>query len=537
MKRLEHAVAPEEGGERLDRILSRALPELSRGAVQRAIRQGGALVDGMAVSAPDFRPSAGQTVRLDLPATENRLAPETGELRIVHEDRDLIVCHKPAGLTVHPCPSCPGHTLVQRLLSRFPQLAQLEGERPGIVHRLDKDTSGLMVVALSEPARLSLSDAFARREVRKEYLALVDGLAPERGECREPLGRHPSLKTRMAVVPAVKGGKAAHTRWRRLWHAPDGSASLLAVRIFTGRTHQIRVHLAHAGHPLLGDGVYAPAAVRARAPRQMLHAWRLCFPQPRSGEELEFSTPPPEDFPETILRICRRMERIVITGNPGSGKSAMREALAALHIPTFSADADVAALYARKGEAASWLRALKGERLLAPDGAVDKQALMEALRDDAPLRAELERVVHGLVYRDLEYFWEAEENSGAAVAAAEVPLYFECGWERAFVPRPVTIGVACPRETRWQRMAEHRHWDEAKMTALESWQWPEARKLGACDFCVDNTGPQEALAARAREVLTTLAEQRRAEEAALRGRLETLWNAEAAPASPPGNRG
>ena len=532
MKRLEHAVAREEDGERLDRILSQALPGLSRGAVQRAIRQGCALVDGTAVSAPDFRPRTGQTVRLDLPETESRLAPEAGELCIVHEDRDLLVCRKPAGLTVHPCPSCPEHTLVQRLLGRFPQLAQLEGERPGIVHRLDKDTSGLMVVALSEPARLSLSGSFARREVRKEYLALVDGLAPERGECREPLGRHPSLKTRMAVVPAAKGGKAAHTRWRRLWHAQDGSASLLAVRIFTGRTHQIRVHLAHMGHPLLGDGVYAPAAARARAPRQMLHAWRRRFPHPRSGEMLEFSDPPPEDFPETILRICRRMERIVITGNPGSGKSALRESMAARHIPTFSADADVAALYARQGEAAAWLRALKGEAFLTPEGAVDKNALMTALQDDAPLRAELERVVHGLVYRDLENFWEAEESDGAAVAVAEVPLYFECGWQTAFVPRPVTIGVACPRGTRWQRMAANRHWDEARMAALESWQWPETRKLGACDICVDNTGSREALAARAGEVLTTLAEQRRAEENALRRRLETLWNANAAPIPP-----
>ncbi|WP_308620998.1 dephospho-CoA kinase [uncultured Desulfovibrio sp.] len=533
MKRLEHAVVPDEDGERLDRILRQALPELSRGAVQRAIRQGCALVDGTAVSAPDFRPRAGQTVCLDLPETESRLVPEAGELCIVHQDRDLIVCRKPAGLTVHPCPSCPEHTLVQRLLGRFPQLARLEGERPGIVHRLDKDTSGLMVVALSEAARLALSDAFARREVHKEYLALVDGLAPEQGECREPLGRHPRLKTRMAVVPAAKGGKTAHTRWRRLWHAPDGGASLLAVRILTGRTHQIRVHFAHMGHPLLGDGVYAPSAVRARAPRQMLHAWRLMFPHPRSGELLEFSAPPPEDFPETILRICRRMERIVITGNPGSGKSALREAMAALHLPTFSADADVAALYAREGEAAAWLRALKGGELLTRDGAVDRQALMEALRNDASFRAELERVVHGLVRRDLENFWETEERSGAPAAVAEVPLYFECGWETAFVPRPVTIGVACPRETRWQRMAAHRHWDEARMAALDAWQWPEARKLGACDLCVDNTGPREALAARAREALNTLAERRRAKEAALRSRLETLWNANAVRIPPP----
>lgn len=523
MSSLGHTVSPEEDGERLDRILSAAQPGLSRAAVQRAIRRGGALVDGRPVTGPDFRPRAGQTLRLDLPEAESGLAPEAGELCIVHEDRDFIVCNKSAGLTVHPCPSCPGHTLVQRLLGRFPQLARLEGQRPGIVHRLDKDTSGLLVVALTEPARLALSEAFAQREVHKEYLALVDGLAPEEGECREPLGRHPTLKTRMAVVPGWKGGKPAHTRWRRLWQAPDGSASLLAVRIFTGRTHQIRVHLAHAGHPLLGDALYAPAPVRARAPRQMLHAWRLAFRHPVSGAPLAFTAPPPEDFREALTAACRRMERIVVTGNPGSGKSALREAFAALGIPTFSADADVADLYARDGEAAAWLGAVKGEAVLAADGGVDKGALMAALARDPAMRAELERVVHGLVRRDLVRFWESAESRGEPVAVAEVPLYFECGWDTAFTPRPVTVGVACPREVRWRRMAAHRHWDEAKMATLEAWQWPEARKLAACDLRVDNSGAPEALAGEARAALDSFAERRRKEAEARLRSLENLW--------------
>ena len=529
MNRLEHAVTPGEDGQRLDRILARALPGLSRGAVQRALRDGNARVDGTPVTQADYRPRAGQVLALDLPETENRLAPEAGELDIVHEDRDFIVCRKAAGLTVHPCPSCPEHTLVQRLLGRFPQLARLEGERPGIVHRLDKDTSGLMVVALSEPARLTLSEAFARREVRKEYLALVDGMAPLEGESREPLGRHPTLKTRMAVVSESKGGKPAHTRWRRLWHAPDKSASLLAVRIFTGRTHQIRVHLAHAGHPLLGDAVYAPAGVRARAPRQMLHAWHLGFRHPASGEPLSFTAPPPDDFLEALLGTCRRMERVVITGNPGSGKSALREAMAALGHPAFSADADVAALYARGGEATAWLGAIKGPGLLTPGGEVDKAALMRALEEEPGLRAELERVVHALVRRDLARFWETAEAAGAPLAVAEVPLFFECGWEAAFTPRPVTIGVACPREVRWRRMAAHRHWDEAKMATLESWQWPEARKLAACDMVVKNTGTREALAQEAQEALAALTARRREAEADLRRYLENLWRAPVAP--------
>lgn len=526
MKRMEHAVAPEEDGKRLDRILSRAQSEISRAKVQQCIRQGKALVDGVPVNSPDFRPRAGQTLCLELKDSVSGLAPEAGELCIVHQDANLLVCDKAAGLTVHPCPSCPGKTLVQRLLGRFPQLAQLDGERPGIVHRLDKDTSGLMAVALSEQARLALSQAFARREVHKEYLALVDGLAPEQGECCEALGRHPSRKTQMAIVPESRGGKPALTRWKRLWHAADGSASLLSVRIFTGRTHQIRVHMAHLGHPLLGDAVYAPFSVRRRAPRQMLHARRLRFAHPMSGEMLDFTAPPPDDFPETILGLARRMQRLVITGNPGGGKSALREFMADRQIPVFSADEDVAALYACSGEASSWLAAMRGDAVLAPDGSVDKKALMQLLTGDALFRAELERVVHGLVRRDLELFFEGAESNGATLAAAEVPLYFECGWDKILTPKPLSIGVACPCETRWRRMAKNRHWDEAKMATLESWQLPEKRKLNACDLCVDNGGPPDALKAQAQDLLETLAQRRLEAEGALRKQLEKLWKSE-----------
>ena len=262
-------------------------------------------------------------------------------------------------------------------------------------------------------------------------------------------------------------------------------------------------------------------------PRQMLHAWRLSFRHPLSGEPLAFTAPPPADFPAAILGATRRMQRIVVTGNPGSGKSALTAALAAQGLPAFSADADVAALYARGGEAAAWLGSLKGEAVLAADGSVDKGALMAALAKDPALRAELERVVHGLVRRDLERFWEASEEGGAPAAVAEVPLYFECGWDTAFTPRPVTIGVACPQRTRWERMAANRHWGEAKMATLESWQWPEGSKLGACDIRADNTGTPAELAAQAPAILDSLAARRREEEAALAEHLRKLWAAPA----------
>ncbi|MEG6594176.1 RluA family pseudouridine synthase, partial [Desulfovibrio sp. 1188_IL3213] len=255
-------------------------------------------VDGLPEKRPAAKVHMGQAVILNLPEHQGSLQPEEGHLELLWQDAHLVVCNKPAGLTVHPCPSCPEQTLVQRLLGRFPQLSRLEGQRPGIVHRLDKDTSGLLVVALTESDRLTLSEAFAERQVHKEYLALVSGLPPLEGQCREPLGRHPTAKIKMAVVPENRGGRQAFTEWRRLWSTDDNSVSLLAVRIHTGRTHQIRVHMAHMGHPLLGDRLYAPKAVQDMAPRQMLHAWRLNFTHPASGEDMRFTCPPPQDMPD-----------------------------------------------------------------------------------------------------------------------------------------------------------------------------------------------------------------------------------------------
>ncbi len=523
MKRIELLITPENAGQRLDRALRDAVPELSRAVLQKAVLAGHCQVDGLPVTRPDTKTRLGQHVVLHLPHAENTLAAEEGHLELLWQDASLVVCNKPAGLTVHPCPSCPEHTLVQRLLGRFPQLARLDGLRPGIVHRLDKDTSGLLLAALHEAARLALSAAFARREVRKEYLALVSGLPPEQGECREALGRHPTAKVKMAVLPEAHGGKFAHTAWRRLWHTPDKKVSLLAVRIHTGRTHQIRVHLAHLGHPLLGDRLYAPAAVRDLAPRQMLHAWRLAFIHPDSGEEMRFACPPPEDMPLAALAACRRMRRIVITGNPGSGKSALAEHLAARGLPTVSADALVANLYAPGGEAAAWLEQRCGGKVSAKDGSVDKAALLAAMRADPLLRHEVEETVHALVRIGIENFWHAQEAGGAPLAVAEVPLYFECGWQNMFSPKPLSVGVHCPLSRRLRRIMDSRGWSEEKAAALEAWQWPEARKEAACDLLVDNSGAPEALEDAAHALLTRLERIRHEEEAAQWRRLEELW--------------
>ncbi|WP_165174817.1 dephospho-CoA kinase [Desulfovibrio sp. ZJ369] len=524
MSDIDILITAQNAGQRLDRVLRDAAPALSRSALQKAVLAGHCLADGLPLLRPDARTRLGQRLVLRLPEAKSTLQAEDGELELLWQDEHLVVCNKPAGLTVHPCPSCPERTLVQRLLGRFPQLAKLEGLRPGIVHRLDKDTSGLLLVALDEPARLALSASFARREVSKEYLALVSGLPPATGECREPLGRHPTAKIKMAVLPEARGGKPAHSQWTRLWSAPDQAVSLLAVRIHTGRTHQIRVHLAHLGYPLLGDRLYAPKEIQAKAPRQMLHAWRLAFRHPGTGEELRFNCPPPGDLPAAALAACRRTQRVVITGNPGSGKSALTKELSLLGVPVLSADAVVAALYAPRGEAADWIGRRWGTDLLAADGGVDKTALLSAMRGNADLRREVENMVHALVREALEAFWKKQEALGAPLAVAEVPLYFECGWQNIFSPRPLSVGVHCPLPLRIGRIMAGRGWSEEKAAALEAWQWPEARKQAACDLLVDNSGPQTALEAAARRLLETLEERRRREEEKQEKTLQRLWS-------------
>lgn len=509
-------VPPDFAGQRLDRILSDALPGRSRGAVQKAVEAGCCLVDGVPETVVSRKMKTGQEIRFAPPAENSQLEAEQGHVDVLWHDAHILVCHKPAGLTVHPCPSCPSGTLVQRLLGYFPQLARQEGLRPGIVHRLDKDTSGLLLVALDEETRLALSDAFARRDIRKQYLALVQGVPEARGVCREPVGRHPTAKIKMAVVPEARGGKPAHTEWERLWSSPDGSFALLAVRIHTGRTHQIRVHMAHAGHPLLGDVLYAPAATARRAPRQMLHAWRLHLRHPLTGEDMDFCCPPPRDFLEATADNARRMQRVVLTGNPGSGKSAVGAALRERGIPMISADAVVAELYAPGGDGADLIARRWGHDMLDARGGVDKEALLALFRERPEARREVEELSHALVRDAVERFWQEAETRGAHCAVAEIPLYYECGWHNgAFSPQPVAVAIHCPQVSRFARLTRNRGWDDEKNALIESWQWPAERKEAAADLVLDNSGDLAMLARSVDSLLEQLAARRAADDAAL----------------------
>ncbi len=300
---------PEDTGQRLDKFLSERIGTLSRSRVKGLIVEGFVRRDASPATDP-AEPVTAATYILDQPATvDARPLGEDIDFPILYEDRYLLVLDKPAGLVVHPAPGNPDGTLVNALIAHCGEsLTGIGGERrPGIVHRLDKDTSGIMVVAKTEPVLTALSAAFAARDIERQYRALCWGLpSPAAGEVEGDIGRDPRDRKRMAVV--ARNGKTALTHYRTL-QGFGLAAAALAVNLATGRTHQIRVHLAHIGHPLIGDPVYLkrkPAAARhltpaARGlaldfPRQALHAEILGFNHPVTGEKLRFETAPPKDF-------------------------------------------------------------------------------------------------------------------------------------------------------------------------------------------------------------------------------------------------
>jgi 23S rRNA pseudouridine1911/1915/1917 synthase len=294
-------VPPELAGLRLDVALARLITEHSRSRLQRWVREGRVTIDGRDASVT-AKVWGGETLRIQMqpdPAAAEA-APEDICLNVIHEDESIVVIDKPPGLVVHPGSGNRTGTLLNALLNHAPQLASLP--RAGIVHRLDKDTSGLLVVAKTPSAQTSLVRQLQARTVGRQYLALVHGEIANAGTVEAPIGRHPTLRTRMAVVAR---GKPAATHYRPLEH--HARWSLIECRLQTGRTHQIRVHLSSIGHPLIGDPVYrsrrTPAALpplAASFSRQALHAARLELLHPQSGEVLHWESPLPADLRQLL---------------------------------------------------------------------------------------------------------------------------------------------------------------------------------------------------------------------------------------------
>ena len=307
---VETATVPQAlHGRRLDAGAARLFDRHSRSKLQRWIAQGHLRVNSGITTLPRHKLRAGDELCLRTPsAPATEAAPQKIRLDVVYEDADLVVLDKPAGLTVHPGAGRPDRTLLNALLHRYPQVRRLD--RGGLVHRLDKDTSGLLVVALSARAQQRLVEAMAARRVRREYDALVVGVLPAGGTVRAAIGRHPRDRTRMTVLA---NGRPAVTHYRVLERFARHTH--LRVKLETGRTHQIRVHLAHIRHPVLGDPVYGgrahrgaglPEALRKRIaafPRQALHARELEFAHPVTGAALAFTRGPPADLRELLAAL------------------------------------------------------------------------------------------------------------------------------------------------------------------------------------------------------------------------------------------
>ena len=297
--------------ERLDVFLRRCLPTVSRGTVQRLIEQGNIRVDRKVVKST-HRPHAGEEIEIDWPEPiPSSAQPEEISLAVLYEDEHVLVVNKPPGLVVHPAAGHEEHTLVNALLHHCRgRLSGIGGViRPGIVHRLDKDTSGCLAVAKNDAAHIALAAQFASRDVRKVYFALLCGELPRStGEIHAAIARHPNHRKRMAVTDG--GGRDAWTTYQVLERLT--SSTFVQAQPHTGRTHQIRVHFHHIGFPLVGDDTYGKRAnvrlgelTRYAASRQMLHAFKLTFSHPITGEEMVFEAPLPDDFQRALAALKR----------------------------------------------------------------------------------------------------------------------------------------------------------------------------------------------------------------------------------------
>lgn len=313
----ELTVPPDAAGERLDRFVSERLPRLSRSQIQRLIERGAVTVDERSARAAE-RLKAGQMVRIREPAPEPvGIVPTAMPLNLVYEHPEFVVINKPAGLVVHPAPGHPIGTLANALMARYPNLAVGNAQRPGIVHRLDKGTSGLIVAALTDRAYHHLIEQMQHHRIRKEYLALVHGeVAHERGVIEAPIGRAREDRQKMGITPE---GREARTHFQVLERFPH--FTLLRLILETGRTHQIRVHAAAIGHPVVGDTVYGPRTAAFQLERPFLHAFHLGFAVPGEDRCLVAWAPLPPELEQVLegLRAGPRLQGFPSTPDASSG--------------------------------------------------------------------------------------------------------------------------------------------------------------------------------------------------------------------------
>ncbi len=558
-------VETELAGTRLDVLLftKSERDDVSREKWKQAIREGKCLINGQPKTSPSYKVRQGEKILCELFQEESKLEGEEGKLQVLYEDEDLLLVHKEDGLTMHPCPSAPKNTFLNKVLFHYPEIKKLGGQRPGVVHRLDKDTSGIAIIAKNAECALSLSKSFADREIKKEYLAIVFGDPPSEGECHEPIGRDPKSKIKMAVL---EKGREAHTFWEVLWRDPQKKCALLKVQITTGRTHQIRVHMAHCGFPLLYDTCYGNVkslafslpnyAIREAQNiladyyndtnleththtqnhlllRQMLHAHKLTFTHPKTKKELSFSSALPRDMLTVLLAASIQPKYLVLTGLPGSGKSTALNFFENMGIPTWSADASVRTL-SEPGQM-GWLaiRSHFGDRFfLTNEGEeglppLNKEALASAIVQDHRIKKDLESILHPLVQEEHKAFFASKIVEEKGMALAEIPLWPENnshikgslwqrrekkklhGKENEIFPFPVElIAIKAPAEIRHERLLNGRAWTNERSQAFDAMHLPEEKKFASCKYSVLNANKLEDFEEELRIVFKTMQEEK-----------------------------
>lgn len=303
LKKTELIINGEMDGTRLDLVLSVALEEFSRSFIQKLFEKGKITVNGSVCTQKKYKASAGDLINIELPEPEKvEVQAEDIPLDIVYEDDDLLIVNKPAGMVVHPAPGSSSGTLVNALMYHCgDNLSSINGViRPGIVHRIDKNTSGLLMVAKNDKAHNSLSQQLAEHSITRKYRAIVyNNIREDEGTVNEPIGRDPRNRLRNAVTDINSRNAVTHYRVLERF----GQFTYIEAVLETGRTHQIRVHMSHIRHPLLGDELYGPVKNKLGASRQMLHAGILGFVHPSSGEYMEFESPLPDDFRKVLNKL------------------------------------------------------------------------------------------------------------------------------------------------------------------------------------------------------------------------------------------
>lgn len=491
---------------RLDSFLHIALQPkgISREKIKQYIHQGYVTLHNNICTRPATKIHGDAHITITIPTEYSVITQEEGDIDIVYEDADLIIVNKPHAMVVHPCPSTPHSTLLQRLLFHYPELYVMGGERPAIVHRLDKDTTGLLIVARTEYARYALVHAFKEHNITKHYLALVQGEPPAYGTITFPIGRDTNNKTKMTISPK---GKEAFTEYQTLTTIPTGilpyPVSLLHIHITTGRTHQIRVHLSSIGFPILGDTTYG--ALPSHISRPLLHAFTLDFTHPRTQEALHYIQMPPHDFEHIYLSLRIPSTHVILTGSASSGKSTALQYYMELGIPCCSADAIIDELYQEGKSIWHYLKQSYGTRFFQDEHTIDKTKVLEAMHNSPYYKEELERVIHSFLISAIHEFWHT--HRGAEYTIVEVPLYFESALFQKECPADIVITVLAPLEERIKRMRNNT-WSETKIQYVIENQYDDEYKKEHSDYVLTNTGESTLLHMACKESITYITQHR-----------------------------